>query len=80
MPSLECIDRLRRRQYCHRERNADVDTVSSWVLANKLSGVHFWSLDRDTDCAPGASSATCNSYGQAGNWGFTNRFINDLGL
>jgi hypothetical protein len=59
---------------------ADVDAVSSWVLANKLSGVHFWSLDRDTDCAPGSASATCNSYGQAGNFGFTNRFISDLGL
>ncbi len=59
---------------------ADVDTVSSFVLANKLSGVHFWSLDRDTDCPPGSASSTCNSYGQAGNWGFTNRFISKLGL
>ena len=58
----------------------DVDAVSSWVLANKLAGVHFWSLDRDNDCPPGAASATCNSYGLAGTWGFTNRFIGDLGL
>jgi hypothetical protein len=59
---------------------ANVDTVSSWAKANGLAGVHFWSLDRDTDCAPGSASPTCNSYGQAGNWGFTNRFIADLGL
>jgi len=58
----------------------DTDVVSSWVLSNKLAGVHFWSLDRDTDCPPGAASATCNSYGVAGTWGFTNRFIADLGL
>jgi len=58
---------------------ADVDTVSNFVLTNKLSGVHFWSLDRDNDCAPGWASPTCNSYGQAGTWGFTNRFITKLG-
>jgi hypothetical protein len=58
----------------------DTDVVSSWVLANKLAGVHFWSLDRDTDCPPGSASATCNSYGVAGTWGFTNRFISGLGL
>ena len=43
-------------------------------------GLHFWSLDRDTDCAPGSSSPTCNSYGAAGSFGFTNRFVSDLGL
>jgi ABC-type transporter lipoprotein component MlaA len=59
---------------------ADVATVSSFVAANKVSGVHFWSLDRDRDCAPGYASPTCNSYGQAGTWGFTNAFISKLGL
>jgi len=59
---------------------ADVDTVSAWALQNKLAGVHFWSLDRDTDCAPGAASSTCNSYGQAGNFGFTDRFLSKLGF
>ncbi len=60
---------------------ANVDTVSSWAVANHLAGLHFWSLDRDTDCAAGSSaSATCNSYGSAGNFGFANRFIGDLGL
>jgi chitodextrinase len=59
---------------------ANVDTLSSWVKANGIAGVHFWSLDRDVDCALGSASATCNSYGTAGTWGFTNRFISDLGL
>jgi chitodextrinase len=54
---------------------ADVTTVANFAKANGLAGVHYWSLDRDTDCAPGFASPTCNSYGQAGNWGFANRFI-----
>jgi len=59
---------------------ADVTTLSNWVKANGVSGIHFWSLDRDKDCAPGYASATCNSYGSAGNFGFTNAFISALGL
>ena len=59
---------------------ANVDTLSSWAKANGIAGIHFWSLDRDVDCPLGSSSATCNSYGTAGTWGFTNRFISDLGL
>jgi len=59
---------------------ADASTLSTWVKANGGAGIHFWSLDRDHDCALGYASATCNSYGTAGNWGFTNAFISDLGL
>jgi chitinase len=59
---------------------ADVDRVTVWAKTNGLAGIHYWSLDRDTDCAPGYASPTCNTYGQAGNWGFANRFITDLGL
>ena len=58
----------------------DVDTLSAWARGNGLAGVHFWSLDRDVDCAPGSASATCNSYGAAGTWGFTNRFVSKLGV
>ncbi len=58
----------------------DVDVLSAWALTNKIAGIHFWSLDRDNDCPTGSASATCNSYGQAGTWGFTNRFISKLGL
>jgi len=59
---------------------ADVTTLSNWAKTNKISGIHFWSLDRDKDCAPGYASPICNSYGTAGNWGFTNAFISALGL
>ena len=58
---------------------ANVDTISAWAKANGLGGIHFWSLDRDTpNCSGGAS--TCNGYSASGPWGFTNRFISDLGL
>jgi chitinase len=58
---------------------ANVATLSSWAKANGIAGVHFWSLDRDHDCALGSASATCNSYGTAGTWGFTNAFLSGLG-
>lgn len=59
---------------------ADVDEMTAWAKQNGLAGIHYWSLDRDTDCPPGYASPICNSYGQAGNWGFSNRFIRALGL
>jgi len=43
---------------------ADVDTVSSFVKANGLATIRFWSFDRDTDAATG-SLATSNEDGQA---------------
>jgi chitinase len=58
---------------------ANVDTLSSWAKANGLGGIHFWSLDRDTPTCSGGGS-TCNGYSASGPWGFTNRFISDLGL
>jgi chitinase len=58
---------------------ANITTLSNWAKTNKIAGVHFWSLDRDNDCAPGYASATCNSYGSAGTWGFTNGFLSALG-
>ncbi len=58
---------------------ANIATMSNFVKSNGLAGVHFWSLDRDMDCAPGYASATCNSYGSAGTWGFTNGFLSNLG-
>jgi len=58
---------------------ANVDTLSAWAKANGLGGIHFWSLDRDTPTCSGGAS-TCNGYSQSGPFGFTNRFISDLGL
>jgi hypothetical protein len=52
----------------------DVDAVASFALENQLAGVHFWSYDRDVDCAPGPASPTCNSLGGAGVHGFLQRF------
>jgi hypothetical protein len=56
---------------------ADSDTVAAFALAQGLAGVHYWSYDRDTDCAAGSASATCSSMGSgyAGAHGFLQRFI-----
>jgi chitinase len=58
---------------------ADVDTVSTFAAANSLAGVHYWSYDRDVDCAAGSASSTCNSMGSgyAGAHGFLKRFLAD---
>ncbi len=63
---------------------ADVATMSSWAKAQGLAGVHFWSFDRDADCAVGSSSPICNSYvapggSGAGALGFDKAFLSALG-
>ena len=58
---------------------ADTSSLSQYALSKGLGGMHFWSLDRDTDCPSGSASATCNSYGTAGVLGFSNAFISALG-
>jgi chitinase len=58
----------------------NVSTVASYARSKGLAGVHFWSFDRDTDCAPGFASPICNSYGTAGRLGFTMQFLSSLGL
>jgi hypothetical protein len=55
----------------------DADTIAQFAASQGLAGIHFWSYDRDVDCPPGSSSATCNSYGQAGTLGFLRRFLGD---
>jgi chitinase len=54
----------------------DCNTVATFVIQNKLAGVHFWSYDRDVDCPPGSASPVCNSLGGAGPHGFLHRFQN----
>ena len=56
---------------------SDADTVSAFVEAQGLAGVHYWSYDRDVDCAPGSASSTCNTLGSAGTYGFLERFMAD---
>lgn len=57
---------------------ADAGIVAAFVQQNGLAGLHFWSFDRDVDCAPGAASPTCNSIGGVGTLGYTNQFANAL--
>ena len=57
----------------------DADTVAKFAIAQNLAGVHYWSYDRDLDCAAGSASATCNSMGTgyAGAYGYLKRFLAD---
>jgi hypothetical protein len=54
---------------------ADADTVAHFAITNGLAGVHYWSYDRDVDCAPGYASPTCNSIGGVGAHGYLARFL-----
>jgi hypothetical protein len=54
---------------------ADVDTVMAFAIAQGLAGVHWWSYDRDVDCAQGFASPTCNSIGGVGPRGYLTRFL-----
>jgi hypothetical protein len=58
----------------------DTDTMAQWALANGIAGLHFWSADRDTPCSQTSASPTCSSVPSVPAWGYTNRFISDLGL
>lgn len=61
----------------------DIDTISNYAVLNGLAGVHFWSLDRDTPCAGGATgyaSPICNSVSGVPSLAYTRRFLQDLGL
>src|SRR5882762_11018196 len=55
----------------------DVDTITTFARSQKLVGLHFWSLDRDTPCPGGATSATCSSTSNA-SLAYVNRFLTDL--
>jgi hypothetical protein len=52
----------------------DTDEVTAFASAHGLAGVHYWSYDRDVDCAQGYASPTCNSLGGVGPHGFLHRF------
>jgi chitinase len=54
---------------------ADAATVARFAITQGLAGVHYWSYDRDVDCAPGAASPTCNTLGTAGTRGFLRAFL-----
>ncbi len=52
-------------------------SARSFATTEGLAGVHYWSYDRDVDCAPGSASPTCNSIGNAGTHGYLKRFLAD---
>jgi chitinase len=58
---------------------SDADTISSFAKSQGLAGIHYWSYDRDVDCAQGSASATCNSMGSgyAGPHGYLKRFLSN---
>jgi chitinase len=55
----------------------NADTVKSFAASRRLAGVHYWSYDRDIDCAMGSASPTCNTMGSgyAGPYGYLQRFV-----
>jgi hypothetical protein len=58
---------------------ADADTIAHFAIAQGIAGIHYWSYDRDVDCAQGSASPTCNSMGNgyAGAHGYLKRFLAD---
>jgi hypothetical protein len=56
---------------------SDADAITRFAASQGLAGIHYWSYDRDVDCAPGSASATCNSIGNAGTRGYLKRFLGD---
>ena len=58
----------------------DTDTMITWAKANGIAGVHFWSVDRDTPCSNSYASPICSSITDVPVWGYTQRFVTDLGL
>lgn len=54
---------------------ADAATVARFAITQGLAGVHYWSYDRDVDCAPGSASPICNTLGNAGRRGFLQAFL-----
>jgi len=62
----------------HPEPVAWSASVSSYAVQKGIAGAHFWSFDRDKDCAAGPAQNLCNSYGSAGVLGFTTQFLSQL--
>ena len=58
----------------------DAATMTQWAKTNGISGIHFWSVDRDTPCTSAYASPICSSVPSIPAWGFTQEFIKDLGL
>lgn len=58
----------------------DAATMTQWARSNGISGIHFWSVDRDTPCTSAYASPICSSVPSVPAWGYTQEFLKDLGL
>jgi chitinase len=58
----------------------NIDTMVAWTKTVALAGVHYWSFDRDTPCAPQDQASPICSETNVPPLGYINRFIIDLGL
>lgn len=58
----------------------DATALARWVRQEKLGGLHFWSLDRDTPCPGGATavSPTCSSLNTHAALSFSRAFAEGL--
>jgi chitinase len=58
----------------------DARFVARFVRDQKLAGLHFWSLDRDTPCEGGATavSPTCSSLNDAPRQAYHRAFLEGL--
>lgn len=59
---------------------ADARALAQFVRREQLGGLHFWSLDRDTPCADGATavSSTCSSLNTLAPLAFSRAFAEGL--
>jgi hypothetical protein len=59
---------------------ADARALARFVRRERLGGLHFWSLDRDTPCADGATavSSTCSSLNTLAPLAFSRAFAEGL--
>lgn len=40
---------------------SDATNIASWVKANSIAGLHYWSFDRDASCINAYATTTCSS-------------------
>ena len=58
----------------------DTDVMVQWARANRLAGLHFWSIDRDRPCSLAYASPICSSVPDVPVRGWTRQFSAALQL
>jgi len=56
---------------------SDVHTLTQWSVSNKISGLHYWSFDRDAPCQQSWASPICSST-PVPYFGYVKQFISSL--